>query len=196
MRTQFADVRFVFVRLAVCRTVRSRVFLALLLVGFAVLYGASPYMALWQLERAMDRGDAAALEGRVDWRLVREGLKQDIADGVIGPAQTQLTANTLPPFGTSFMLGLADNAIEREVTPQNLIAVMRQMRPAVAPANPFSCFDWAFFDGPASFSIVVHSDDDDSSGHLRLRLELRGGVWRVVRAWIPQDIVERAAQRT
>jgi hypothetical protein len=161
-----------------------------------VLYGASPFLAMWQLERAMDRGDAVSLEKRVDWRSVRDGLKQDIADGIIGPVQTQLTANALPPFGASFMMGLADTAIEREVTPQNLIAVMRQMRPATAPANPFASFDWAFFDGPFSFSVIVHSDGDEEDGHLRIRLELRGGVWTVVRAWIPQDIVERAAQRT
>ena len=44
--------------------------------------------------------------------------------------------------------------------------------------------------------MIARSDGDPDEGHLRLRLELRGGVWTITRAWIPQDIVERAAQRT
>lgn len=175
---------------------RVRLAALVLIPALLLIYAASPFVALWRLEMAMDHGDALALERRVDWRAVRDGLKQDIADGVIGPVSTQLTANALPPFGASFMTGIADTAIEREVTPQNLIAVMRQMRPVTPPANPFESFEWAFFDGAFSFSVVTKADGDAEDGHLRLRLELRGGTWTVTRAWIPQDIVERAAQRT
>jgi len=159
-------------------------------------YVASPFIALWRLEAALDRGDTQALERRVDWRAVRDGVKQDITDGVIGPVQAQLAANTLPPFGASFVAGIADTAVEREVTPQNLVAVMRQMRPAQPPLNPFACFDWAFFDGLTRFSIVVHIAGDEEDSHMRLRMELRAGTWTIIRAWIPQEIVERAAQRT
>ncbi len=47
---------------------------------------------------------------------MRDALKQDISDGIIGPVQTQMAANTLPPFGASFVNGIADTAIDREVT--------------------------------------------------------------------------------
>lgn len=160
-------------------------------------YMASPYVALWRLQTALERGDATSLEQGIDWKSVREGLKHDIADGVIGPVETQLAANSLPPFGASFVKGIADNAVERDVTPQNLIAVMRQMPSGGKSANPFSCCDWAFFESPTAFTVTVSnpaSDPDD--GHLRLRMEMHNGRWTLMRAWIPQDIVERAAQRT
>jgi len=167
--------------------------LLLLLAAYAV----SPYVALWRLEQALDHGDAGRLEASVDWKSVREGFKQDIAEGVIGPMQGELAANTLPQFGASFIAGIADNAVDHDVTPQNLIAVMRQMHTGEATHASMNRFAWAFFDSPTSFNVVINmpgTDPDDS--HMRLRLELHNGTWRVMRAWIPQDMVERAAQRT
>ena len=164
-------------------------------VLFALAYMVSPYVALWRLEAALVRGDTLALERGVDWKLVRDGLKEDISDGIIGPIQAQLASNSLPPFGASFVSGIAETAVEREVTPQNLVAVMRQMRPGEVNANPFACFDWAFFEGPTVFTVTVRNEDPEE-GHLRLRMELRGGKWMLVRAWVPQDLIERSANRT
>lgn len=174
---------------------RPRFFGAGFFLLFATAYMVSPYVALWRLEAALERGDVVALERGVDWKTVRDGLKQDIADGVIGPLQTQLASNTLPPFGSSFISGIMETAVDREVTPQNLVSVMAQMRPGEVDANPFSCFDWAFFESPTVFTVTVHNNDADE-GHLRLRLEMRGGKWVLVRAWVPQDIIERTSNRT
>jgi hypothetical protein len=160
-----------------------------------VAYMASPYIALMRLESAMEHGDVAELERDVDWKQVRDGLKQDISEGVIGPIQTQLASNTLPPFGSSFISGIMETSVDREVTPQKLVTVMAQMRPGEVDANPFKCFDWAFFESPTAFTVTVHNDEEEE-GHLRLRLELRGGRWLLVRAWVPQDIIERASNRT
>ncbi len=185
---------------------RAHMSVASAVVLLALGYAASPYVALWRVESALDHGDTAALERSVDWRSVREGIKEDILNGIIGPVQTQAAANSLPQFGASFIAGIADAAVERDVTPQNLIAVMRQMHasdgPGVVVQNSdlravLDCFAWAFFDGPTAFNIVVNTPGSDpEDAHLRLRMELHDGSWRVMRAWIPQDIVERASQRT
>lgn len=176
-------------------TSRPRLFGGGFFVLLALAYMASPYVALMQLQAALERGDVVALERGVDWKTVRDGLKQDISDGVIGPMQTQLASNTLPPFGSSFISGIMETSVDREVTPQNLVAVMAQLQPADADANPFKRFDWAFFESPTVFTVTVHNDDADE-GHLRLRLELRDGRWMLVRAWVPQDIIERTSNRT
>lgn len=181
---------------------RTRLSISTGLVLLVTAYIASPYVALWRLEAALERGDTQALEESIDWASIRAGLKEDIAEGVIGPAQQQQAADTLPPFGTSFITGIADTAVERDVTPQNLIAVMRQMHtPQSATddttSNPFACFAWAFFESPTVFNITVRNPDDDTeTGHLRLRMVLRHGHWTLIRAWVPQDIIERAGQRT
>lgn len=175
----------------------ARLTAVIALVMVMIGYAASPYVALFRLERALQQGDTARLEQRIDWASVRAGLKQDIADGVIGPVQTQVASNSLPQFGASFMAGIADTMVERDVTPQNLIAVMRQMRGGDGGRGMPNCSVSASFDGPASFNVVVTTPEDEpDEGHLRLRLELEHGTWRVVRAWVPQDLVERAAQRT
>lgn len=160
-----------------------------------VAYMASPYVALFQLEAALERGDTLALERGVDWKMVRDGLKQDIAEGVIGPMQAQLASNTLPPFGSSFISGIMETSVDREVTPQNMVAVMRQLRGQEVESNPFKCFDWAFFESPMAFTVTVHNEDGDE-GHLRLRMEMRGGKWILVRAWVPQDLIDRTSNRT
>jgi hypothetical protein len=179
---------------------RARLTAVIALVMVLVAYGVSPFVALFQLQIALEHGDAARLEQRIDWASVREGLKQDISDGIIGPVQTQLAGNSLPQFGASFMAGIANAMIEHDVTPQNLIAVMRQMRDGhqnETHPSLMHCLAAAAFDGPASVNVVVAAPGEDpEDGHLRLRLEFQHGTWRVVRAWIPQDMVERAAQRT
>jgi hypothetical protein len=162
---------------------------------FALAYLASPYVALFQLEAALERGDTQALERGVDWKMVRDGLKQDIADGVIGPMQAQLASNTLPPFGSSFISGIMETSVDREVTPQNLVAVMHQMRAPEIESNPLKCFDWAFFESLVAFTVTVHNEDAEE-GHLRLRMEMHGGKWVLVRAWVPQDLIERTSNRT
>ncbi len=185
---------------------RMRLTAVIALFMVLIGYAASPYVAMYQLKLALETGDTARLERRIDWASVREGLKQDIADGIIGPVQTQLASNTLPQFGASFMAGIANSMIEHDVTPQNLIAVIRQSQDRPQDHNGphvdglgsmLQCLTTASFEGPASFNVVIATaSDDPDEGHLRLRLELQNGTWRVVRAWIPQDMVERAAQRT
>lgn len=180
---------------------RTRLSLSTGLVLLIAAYMASPYVALWRLQAALERGDTQALEKSIDWTSIRAGLKDDIAEGVIGPAQQQAAADTLPPFGASFITGIADTTVEREVTPQNLIAVIRQMHtPASttdeANSSPFASFAWAFFESPTVFNITIRNPDDMDSAHMRLRMVLRHGRWTLIRAWLPQDIIERAGQRT
>lgn len=173
---------------------RARISLIAVFLVLALAFLASPYMALWRMEAALDRGDVRALEGKVDWNALRAGLKQDIADGIIGPVQTQLAANTLPPFGASFVGGIADTAVDRDVTAQNVVATMRQMRADDSQPDCIAGLAWAFFRSPTSFDVVIRTTDDDA--HLRLRLVLRAGGWVLVRAWVPQDLIDRASHRT
>jgi hypothetical protein len=183
-------------------------------------YVAAPYVTLWRLANALRNGDARTLEAVIDWNAVRDGLKQDVAEGIVGlpeddtpepqlasntgvAATAQYAANTLPPFGASFMTGIAGTMIDREVTPRHLIALMRQLAPADQPTGATALLqsvgqiDHAFFDGPGSFVLRIRcAGQDDDDPPLRVRLELHGAAWRVVRAWVPQDLIERASART
>ena len=175
--------------------VRKSVASGLLLL--LMIYAISPYVALWRLKSAIDSGDVSSLEAAIDWRSVRDGIKQDIADGIIGPVDSDLSANTLPAFGASFMAGIAGSSVDHDFTPQNIVTVMRQLQSSETSINPFACFDWAFFESPTRFNVTINlPDSDPDEGHLRLRMELHRGWWMLKRAWIPQDLMERASQRT
>ncbi len=176
------------------RLLKSRIAFALGLAVIAAGYAASPCVALIRMSHALDRGDVTALENCVDWSSLRAGLKEDIAEGIIGPVNTQLASNSLPQFGASFVAGIAGSMVDHDVTAPNVAALAHQGAANDARGNPLTMIEHAYFETPTVFVVVLHDPEDDD--HLRLRLEMQGGTWRVTRAWIPQDLVERVAQRT
>ncbi len=182
--------------------------IALCVTVAAAAYLASPYVRIWQLMEAVRHGDQGMLRAGVDWDAVRAGLKADIAEGLVGgfgdqdaPAETRLASNVLPQFGASFISGVAETVVDREVTPEHLAEMVRQLGPEEGGGSvsslPLGRVKHAFFDSPTSFDLeVLCPGQDDTDAPLRVRLALRDGEWRVVRAWIPQDLVDLANSRT
>ena len=189
------------------RTVRSK---ALLAFGTVVAaYAAYPYITLYRLGDAIRRGDAAALESLVDWEGVREGIKEDVCDLVLAPEPTEQVAQnhaddaSLPPFGFSFVRGIAANVIDQNVTPAGLVSATqraqavdasgeRASQTEEARANPRIA--WAFFDAPGSFSVELLPPGEPTP--IRLQMELRHGKWKVTRAWLPPAMLVQANSRT
>lgn len=180
-------------------------------LAFAVViiaYAVSPYLTLYRLGDAIRRGDAHALEGLVNWDKVREGIAEDICDNFFAqpPAadnQRQSAASAdpsaLPPFGFSFVRGIASNAIDENVTPAALVSAAQRFQGVTtagdAPANPPPAranprVIWAFFDGPTSFSIEL-LPPGNATGHkpIRIEMEMRRGTWKVTRAWLPTSML-------
>ena len=170
-------------------------------VLLAACYVGGPLVTLWRLARALDSGDLAALESLVDWDAVRQGLKDDIAEGIIGmPEKTLLASNTLPPFGASFISGIAGAEVDQSVTPQGLVEATRQFDPSAPAGKPDAAIPailQAGFSSPTEFDLHVRAACQDADeAPLHVRLEFRSGRWQVVRIWIPQDLMDRAASRT
>lgn len=164
-------------------------------------YAASPYIAVWHLSNAMRQGDAGALRELVDWGAVRTAFKADIADGLVGMGMAHRDGGSdgLPPFGASFVAGIAGSAVDHEVTPEHLIALLHQFQPADIVGGPIPPpgLRKAFYETATSFMIEVRCPGQDADDEpLRLRLAISGGAWRVVRAWVPQDLIDQADYRT
>jgi hypothetical protein len=195
----FSDASAAFARLATRR---------LLPAGFALalIYAAYPYFVLFELGQAIRHGDAATLERLVDWDGVREGLKEDVCDDVteLAPAQAQAvkSGDALPPFGFSFVRGIAGNMIDENVTPEGLVSAARQAgldalagsQSAPPAADDMPQIEWAFFDGPTGF-VVTLRPAAPGMGAIRIRLELQDSHWKVVRAWLPHELLMRANTR-
>ena len=173
----------------------SRQALAKRTLGVLVLatlaYAATPYICLWRLYSAVEQGDAATLAQVVDWNSVRRGLKEDIAEGIIGmaPAQAVASGNALPAFGSGFVTGIASNVVDKEVTPQHLAEAVRDAQPPAMPAQPaapdnaggFGSLERAFFTSPTHFIVSIRlpgQDPEDPALRVELRLsENRAGRW-------------------
>ena len=182
------------------RSMRMRLSVAFALILVVVGYAISPALAVWNLMTALQNGNIAALQRNVDWNAVRAGMKQDISDGVIAafggtPSGTQLTSNVLPPFGASFVSSIAANAIDHEVTAENVVAISHRIQTGESNDGLISRIAQLRFDSPTEFTFAMRGDDPDD-GVLKLHLELRDGHWVLVRAWIPQDMIDWVAQRT
>jgi Protein of unknown function (DUF2939) len=174
---------------------------------FTLTYAAAPYVYLWRLYRALEQGDAVTLTQVVDWNSVRQGLKDDIAEGIIGlpPSTRTIASNTLPAFGTGFVTGIASNVVDEQITPQHLAQAMREAEPVEArprveapgTGGGYGSLEHAFFTGPTTFLVRIRlPGQDQEDPPLRMELNLCGGGWKVIRAWIPQDLMDEAKFHT
>jgi hypothetical protein len=167
---------------------RARWPIAGTLLSLAVAYVAYPYVTLYRLGSAIQGADAATLETLVNWPAVREGIKEDVCDLALdtpGPKP----GGQLPPFGASFMRGIASSAIDQAVTPQALLAATTTMpasRPQPRGANVH--VNWAFFDSPTTFIVSLQAQEQ--SEPVKLELDLKHGEWRVQRVWLPAELLQ------
>jgi hypothetical protein len=174
----------------------------ILLVGVA--YAAFPYVTLYRLGAAIRSADTGTLETLVDWAAVREGIKEDVCDlGTDEPAPHGGTQ--LPPFGASFIRGVAANAIDQAITPQALLAVAAPKaanphRPASRDAEAPSRrgadlhLTWAFFESPTTFLVSLRPPGRSEPIKLELVLDMRRGEWRVQRVWLPSAMLAAKAR--
>jgi hypothetical protein len=173
------------------------------MLSLAALYGAYPYVTLFRLGLAIKHADAATLQALVDWPAVREGIKEDVCD--LGLADGPVRANsdgTLPPFGASFVRGIAGSAIDQAVTPEALVAATGAptsgKEPSGTPPNGAPGADvhvnWAFFDSPTTFQVSLQPAGQ--ADPIRLEMDLHEGEWRVQRVWLPAELLSNNGSRT
>jgi hypothetical protein len=164
--------------------------------AFSVAYLCYPYIALYRLGEAIHGADAATLESMVDWPSVREGIKEDICDLVVDDPNSSVPAQ-LPPFGASFVRGIASSTIDQKVTPQAIVAAavaVPDTRPATAPHGADVHVIWAFFDSPTRFTVSLRTTG--VAEPIRLEMELRHGDWQVQRVWLPAELLGNPPART
>lgn len=176
-------------------------------------YLASPYVALYRLGMAVRGADAATLQAMVDWYSVREGIKEDVSD-----QGTEAKGGALPPFGASFMRGIAASSIDRAVTPQAVLAAVTTAPVTSAAAMTAPAMSSSATSAPppsastppastpperpatanvhvgwAFFdgisSFIVDLHARGEKDPIKLRLTFRGWAWHVHRVWLPDDML-------
>ncbi len=160
-------------------------------LAIALVYVAYPYVTLYRLGSAIRGADASTLESLVDWPAVREGIKEDVCDlGADDPGPK--TGSELPPFGASFMRGIASSAIDQAVTPQALLAATSTTPARRTKRGADVHVQWAFFDSLTTF--LVSLQPPGQAEPVKLEMDLRYGEWRVRRVWLPPELLAPGAR--
>jgi hypothetical protein len=169
---------------------RTRWFLLATVLSVGVAYVGYPYVTLYRLGSAIQGADAATLESLVDWPAVREGIKEDVCDLAADDPTPAKAGAALPPFGAGFIHGIESNSIDKAVTPQALLAAASTLPANPAPPQPRGAdvhVNWAFFDSPTTFLVDLQARGQTDP--IRLEMDLRHGEWRIMRVWLPADLL-------
>jgi len=170
-------------------------FIVLILVMLAA-YAAYPYLALYRLGEALQARDLDAVEGKVDWPRVRQGVKDDVNAALAAKIKPE-EGGGFAALGVALAGKLAGPFIDAAVTPAGLAAVLDADKPTLetlvtqayisTPGDrPLPRLVQSSFSGLAVFDAVVapkgaNSEDD----RIRLRFELEGGCWMLTRIHLP-----------
>ncbi len=172
------------------------------------LFLAWPLWAGWQLRQAMRTRDAASLEARVDWPVLRANLKPKLADAV--RAEADKSGAVVGAVKRAIGGVLADKGVDYMVTPSNLARVLagrefitrragRDPGKDAAPAKgakappasevesdaeepddpmPPRRLRWAFFESPTRFRIEA-THPRIPNGRVVAILALQGLSWKL-----------------
>jgi hypothetical protein len=187
----------------------SRALLFSLPVAVAVCYLMSPYVALYRLSEALRAHDCAVLRTAIDWNRVRASIRTELAGTEVAQSATvsavkpasAITApapadDDLPAFGESFASTAVGNALQTDITPENVAAMLHDHPVTMVNTGGSllgevrQAVDWAFFCGPRTFEVWVRPDHTPGEKPVRLKMAFtRQHGWRVIDVWLPQDML-------
>jgi hypothetical protein len=119
------------------RTSKS-VLVVVLVVVIAALLGyvyASPYLALDRMKRAADARDAQTVDEYVDFPLLRDSLKQQVAELLTRRIDTQRSGNPLALIGAMIGAALVGPLVDSYATPDGVAAILNGIPPRGDPGE-------------------------------------------------------------
>jgi hypothetical protein len=91
---------------------------ALLVIAGGGWLWASPYLTLWQLKKAADAGDLAAISAKIDYPAVRADLKAQLRERVGRDG-----GSALDKLGAAVAERFADPVVDAAITPEGMRAL-------------------------------------------------------------------------
>jgi len=171
-----------------------------ILLGIAVVfiasYMASPFIALHDLKRALESGDAGSLQERIDFPEIRQSLKEQIKASFMEEFAKDNEASALSTgLAAAFGPLLIDSIVDSVVTPagiSNLIwnakfpAPSADGKPLEQSPEPKETeprhlnISYAWFSGLTTFKVVSKNKD------LVLRFHLKDFKWKLYNIDLPK----------
>ena len=170
--------------------------LGLLFLVLLATYAVYPYFALYRLSEALRVQDLDAVEAKVDWPKLRQGIKDDVNAALVAKVKPE-EGDALATFGVALAGKLASPVVDAAVTPAGLVAVAAADRPTLTtlatqvyvstPADrPSPRLVQSGFSGFTAFEATVMPRGATAEGDaIRLRFQLEGGYWMLTRIHLP-----------
>lgn len=123
----------------------------------------SPILAVRGLGEAIEQADAEALEERVDFPSVRQGMKDQINAEMLRRSGIDAADNPLGAFAIGIASKLADGMVDAFVTPSGLALLSRGRQPLLPPRGASA--DEPQPRHPAPDAVAPDADDEvDETG--------------------------------
>ncbi|GBD55886.1 DUF2939 domain-containing protein [Gluconobacter wancherniae] len=152
-------------------------------VGAAIAaYAVSPYLALWDIDRALNGNNPGMLAPHVDWSSLTHSLKEEI----LPPAP--VADDDLPGFGSSFAGAAVSHAIDVQLSPATLLSTARQMIPqggATGAVLPDLGSIHAHFVSLGKFEAQV---DQPGRTPFVLHMKFEHWSWKITRFEMPGSV--------
>ena len=147
--------------------------------------------------------DVAALRGALDWRAVRLGLKADFGGGLpvsLASAKVSPADDELPGFGESFASTLVSRAVDNEVTPERMMAMLSRTDTGgvgqagsgvvAAVRSVLGRVERVAFLGPARFEAAIRMSDDPSAQPVCVSMRLEHWQWKITQIHLPEQMLQ------
>lgn len=158
----------------------------LLISALVIAYAAYPYINLYRLTGALEKGDKEAVNKLVNWDDLKKNFKDDMSGPSPAAKEGEKTGNALEQFGAAvagaFRSGIASGMAEVIMTPAGLANVIGGESKDINPR-----IRYAFFNGITSFKAEFGAPDSKSEERVTATLTLQGGSWKLDRITLPQD---------
>jgi DUF2939 family protein len=102
---------------------------AVIIAGSTAWLYASPQMVVRDLQAAAEQGDSAALSKHVDFPAVRENLKADVKEAMMGGSKED-SDDALSGLGLAVGGTIVDGAVDTFVSPSGVAAISRGIHPS------------------------------------------------------------------
>jgi hypothetical protein len=172
-----------------------------------LVFAASPYVALYNLARAVEARDVATIQDRVNFRAVRAALTKELVVAYLEATGrgAELSASRKQMAGA---IGgtIADPLVAQYVTPEALIDLLRTPPASAGGAAPSlgriefgSLRDaWALFANAETRGFRVISfalpPEKPAKEQFRLVFRLNPMTWRLVGIDLPEPVKQRLVQ--
>jgi len=182
------------------------------IIGVVILIGlawtAWAAGSFYQLRDGLQNADPVALERRIDWRSVVQGLREDLQADATSPEGDATDSNDdAAPAGASHDSSTIDALLSRQAVINLLRSAKlddrgwKTARPIGRERRQERVFGWekiryAFFSGgPFEFRVDVSPDSDKMRRPLILLFTWHGD-WRLTRVFLPSDAEMKVAAQT